>query len=182
MVDQPRTTDDREQLKPALYRNRAVTTSSSRARASSVHHARPWRRAVPAHSVVDTRGLHPGRNKVFEDESNLGVIDLATILAKSSNVGTAKCLVVKPEQSGTRSRAWASAGDRLKLSGRIGRMLSHYSHWRPIGIATLSHGYGLSVSAATCARVSTIGAGGIKRPSPSRTTPRRRLIRFPASG
>ncbi len=44
-------------------------------------------------------------------------------------------------------------------------MLSNYSHWRPIGIATLSHGYGLSVTPLQLAHAyATIGAGGIKRP------------------
>ena len=44
-------------------------------------------------------------------------------------------------------------------------MLSNYSHWRPIGIATLSHGYGLSVTPLQLAHAyATIGAGGIRRP------------------
>ena len=44
-------------------------------------------------------------------------------------------------------------------------MLSHYAHWRPIGIATLSHGYGLSVTPLQLAHAyATIGAGGVKRP------------------
>ena len=44
-------------------------------------------------------------------------------------------------------------------------MLSNYTHWRPIGIATLSHGYGLSVTPLQLAHAyATIGAGGIKRP------------------
>jgi cell division protein FtsI (penicillin-binding protein 3) len=44
-------------------------------------------------------------------------------------------------------------------------MLSNYAHWRPIGIATLSHGYGLSVTPLQLAHAyATIGAGGIKRP------------------
>jgi len=44
-------------------------------------------------------------------------------------------------------------------------MLSSYAHWRPIGIATLSHGYGLSVTPMQLAHAyATIGAGGIKRP------------------
>jgi cell division protein FtsI (penicillin-binding protein 3) len=44
-------------------------------------------------------------------------------------------------------------------------MLSNYAHWRPVGIATLSHGYGLSVTPLQLAHAyATIGAGGIKRP------------------
>ena len=49
--------------------------------------------------------------------------------------------------------------------GESAGMLSNYAHWRPIGIATLSHGYGLSVTPLQLAHAyATIGAGGIKRP------------------
>src|SRR5262249_26594277 len=98
---------------------------------------------------------------------NLGVIDLATILAKSSNVGTAKvALSLKPEEIW---RTLTSLGlgqvTGSNFPGESAGTLSNYSHWRPIGIATLSHGYGLSVTPLQLAHAyATIGAGGIKRP------------------
>jgi cell division protein FtsI (penicillin-binding protein 3) len=105
--------------------------------------------------------------KVFEDETNLGTVDLATILAKSSNVGTAKvALSLKPEQiwktlTGLGLGQVTGSG----YPGESAGMLSSYAHWRPIGIATLSHGYGLSVTPLQLAHAyATIGAGGIKRP------------------
>ncbi|HSZ09691.1 MAG TPA: penicillin-binding transpeptidase domain-containing protein, partial [Steroidobacteraceae bacterium] len=49
--------------------------------------------------------------------------------------------------------------------GESAGMLSNYAHWRPIGIATLSHGYGLSVTPLQLAHAyATIGAGGLQRP------------------
>src|SRR6202000_2017563 len=49
--------------------------------------------------------------------------------------------------------------------GEAAGMLSKYAHWRPIGIATLWHGYGLSAPPLQLAHAyATIGAGGIKRP------------------
>jgi cell division protein FtsI (penicillin-binding protein 3) len=49
--------------------------------------------------------------------------------------------------------------------GESAGMLSHFSHWRPVGIATLSHGYGWSVTPLQLAHAyATIGAGGLKRP------------------
>jgi cell division protein FtsI (penicillin-binding protein 3) len=171
MVDQPSyNPNDREQLKPALYRNRAVTDifepgSSIKpfimAAALASGQYRP-------DSVVDTSpGFIQVGNKVFEDESNLGAIDLATILAKSSNVGTAKvALSLKPEQIwNTLSSLGFGQVTGSGFPGESAGMLSHYSHWRPIGIATLSHGYGLSVTPLQLAHAyATIGAGGIKRP------------------
>jgi len=119
-------------------------------------------------SVVDTApGYFKVGTKMEEDEHNLGVIDLATILAKSSNVGMAKiALSLKPEQ------IWKTLYGLGfgQLSGsdfpfESAGLLSHYSHWRPIGIATLSHGYAISVTPLQVAHAyATIGAGGIRRP------------------
>ncbi len=171
MVNQPSyNPNDREQFKPGLYRNRAATDIFEPG--SSV---KPFIIAAAlgsgqynAESVVDTSpGFMRVGNRVEEDEHNLGVIDLATILAKSSNVGMAKiALSLKPEQ------IWKTLTD-LGLGqvtgngypGESAGMLSNYSHWRPIGIATLSHGYGLSVTPLQLAHAyATIGAYGMKRP------------------
>ena len=121
-----------------------------------------------ADSVVDTSpGFMKVGNKVFEDESNLGVVDLATILAKSSNVGTAKvALSLKPEQIyRTLTDLGLGTVTGSGYPGESAGMLSNYAHWRPLGIATLSHGYGLSVTPLQLAHAyATLGAGGIRRP------------------
>jgi cell division protein FtsI (penicillin-binding protein 3) len=171
MVNQPSyNPNDREQLKPELYRNRAATDIFEPG--SSV---KPFIMAAALasgqyrpDSVVDTSpGFFKVGNKVEEDEHNLGAIDLATILAKSSNVGTAKvALSLQPE------RIWSTL-TALGLGqvtggsypGESAGMLSNFSHWRPVGIATLSHGYGLSVTPLQLAHAyATIGAGGLRRP------------------
>ena len=171
MVNQPSyNPNDREQLKAGLYRNRAATDIFEPG--SSI---KPFIMAAAlasgqysADSVVDTSpGFLKVGTKVFEDERPLGVIDLATILAKSSNVGTAKvALSLKPEQIWT-TLSGLGLGQVTGSSypGESAGMLSNYAHWRPIGIATLSHGYGLSVTPLQLAHAyATIGAGGIKRP------------------
>jgi cell division protein FtsI (penicillin-binding protein 3) len=118
--------------------------------------------------VVDTSpGFLKVGSKVFEDEHNLGTVDLATILAKSSNVGTAKvALSLQPEQIwSTLTGLGLGQVTGSNYPGESAGMLSNYAHWRPIGIATLSHGYGLSVTPLQLAHAyATIGAGGIKRP------------------
>jgi cell division protein FtsI (penicillin-binding protein 3) len=171
MVNQPSyNPNDRDQLKPDLYRNRAATDifepgSSIKpfimAAALASGQYRP-------DSVVDTSpGFLKVGTKVFEDEHNLGAVDLATILAKSSNVGTAKvALSLQPEQIwGTLTNLGLGQVTGSSYPGESAGMLSNYSHWRPIGIATLSHGYGLSVTPLQLAHAyATIGAGGVKRP------------------
>jgi cell division protein FtsI (penicillin-binding protein 3) len=171
MVNQPSyNPNDRDQLKPDLYRNRAATDIFEPG--SSV---KPFIMAAALasgqyrpDSVVDTSpGFLKVGNKVEEDEHNLGVIDLATILAKSSNVGTAKvALSLQPEQIwSTLSALGLGRVTGSSYPGESAGMLSNYAHWRPIGIATLSHGYGLSVTPLQLAHAyATIGAGGVRRP------------------
>jgi cell division protein FtsI (penicillin-binding protein 3) len=171
MVNQPSyNPNDREQLKAGLYRNRAATDIFEPG--SSV---KPFFMAAALasgqyreDSVVDTSpGYFKVGNKMEEDEHNFGVIDLATILAKSSNVGTAKVALSLPPEEIWHTLTSLGLG-QVTGSGYPGEsagMLSHYSHWRPIGIATMSHGYGLSVTPLQLAHAyATIGAGGLKRP------------------
>jgi len=170
MVNQPAfNPNDREQLAAGRYRNRAVTDifepgSSIKpfvvaaALASGRFHER---------SVIDTApGFVKVGIKVIEDKHNLGAIDLATVLAKSSNVAMAKvALALDPQQT------WTTLNDlgfgQVTTSGYPGEsagLLSHYTHWRPIGIATLSYGYGMSVTPLQLAHAyATLGAGGIQR-------------------
>ena len=171
MVNQPSfNPNDRDQLKPDLYRNRAATDIFEPG--SSV---KPFIMAAAlasgqyrADSVVDTSpGFLKVGNKMEEDERNYGVIDLATILAKSSNVGTAKvALSLKPEEIWrTLTALGLGQVTGSGFPGESAGMLSNYSHWRPIGIATMSHGYGLSVTPLQLAHAyATLGAGGIRRP------------------
>jgi cell division protein FtsI (penicillin-binding protein 3) len=171
IVNQPSyNPNDRDQLQPDLYRNRAATDIFEPG--SSV---KPFIMAAAlasgryrTDSVVNTSpGFLKVGIKTFEDEHNLGTIDLATVLAKSSNVGTAIiALNLKPQQIwNTLTGLGLGQVTGSNFPGESAGMLSHYSHWREIGIATLSHGYGLSVTPLQLAHAyATIGAGGIRRP------------------
>jgi cell division protein FtsI (penicillin-binding protein 3) len=171
MVSQPAyNPNDREQLSPAVYRNHAVTDLFEPG--SSI---KPFVVAAAlasgkftTHSIIDT---NPGFIQVgattFPDEHNLGAIDLATVLAKSSNVGMAKlALQLQPQQIWTELNGFGfgqitSSG----LPGESAGVFTHYSHWRAISVATLSHGYGISVTPLQLASAyATIGALGVRRP------------------
>jgi cell division protein FtsI (penicillin-binding protein 3) len=171
MVNQPSyNPNDRDKLKPEFYRNRAVTDifepgSSMKPFFMAAGLASGLYRPD---SVIDTSpGFIKVGNNEFADEQNYGAIDLATILAKSSNVGIAKvALSLKPQQiydtlSGLGFGQVSGSG----FPGESAGTLSNYAHWRPIGIVTMSHGYGLSVTPLQLAHAyATIGAYGIKRP------------------
>ena len=172
IVNQPAyNPNDRGQLKAAVYRNRAATDLFEPG--SSI---KPFIVAAAlasgryrTDSVIDTSGgfLQVGA-KTIEDEHPLGAADLATVLAKSSNVGMAKmALSLEPKSIwGTLDRLGFGQVTASGFPGESAGLLSNYSHWRPISIATLAYGYGLSVTPLQLAQAyATVGAYGLRRPA-----------------
>jgi len=171
MVNQPTyNPNDREQIQAVDYRNRAATDIFEPG--SSI---KPfWVAAALAAGKYDSRSIidtSPGFFKVgvkeFQDEHNFGRIDIATVLAKSSNVGMAHiALALAPQQVWT-TLTGLGFGE-VTSSGYPGEsagLLPGYSQWRPIGIVTMSHGYGLSVTPLQLAHAyATVGSLGIARP------------------
>jgi cell division protein FtsI (penicillin-binding protein 3) len=171
MVNQPTfNPNDRDQLSPADYRNRAVTDlfePGSSIKPFVVAAGLLSGRFGPR-SLIDTS---PGFIKVgdhtFPDEHDLGTIDLATVLAKSSNVGMAKlALQLQPRQIWTTlSHFGFGQITDSAFPGESAGVFTNYAHWRPITVATLSHGYGISVTPLQLASAyATIGALGVRRP------------------
>jgi cell division protein FtsI (penicillin-binding protein 3) len=171
MVNQPAyNPNDRDQMIAATYRNRAATDIFEPG--SSI---KPFFVAAGIasgkyddRSIIDTSpGFFKVGVKIFEDEHNLGAVNIATVLAKSSNVGMAHiALSLAPEQIWT-TLTHLGFG-QVTTSGYPGEsagLLPNYAQWRPIGIATMSHGYGLSVTPLQLAHAyATIGARGLVRP------------------
>jgi len=171
MVNQPTyNPNDRDQINAQQYRNRAVTDIFEPG--SSI---KPFIVAAGltsgkynTRSIIDTNpGFIRVGSKTFEDEHNLGAVDIATILAKSSNVGMAHIALSVELQLIWKTLSALGFGS-VTSSGYPGEsagMLTNYAHWRPIGIATLSHGYGLSVTPLQLAHAyATIGSYGQSRP------------------
>ena len=171
MVNQPAfNPNDRTQLTAAAYRNRAATDLFEPG--SSI---KPFFVAAglasgryQADSVIDTDpGYLQVGTSIIHDEHNLGAIALATVLAKSSNVGMARlALALEPRQIWTTLNGLGFG--QVTASGFPGEsagQLSNYSHWRSVLLATMSHGYGLSVTALQLAQgYATLGALGLRRP------------------
>jgi len=171
MVNQPAyNPNDREQIDAAVYRNRAATDIFEPG--SSI---KPFFVAAglasgkyDSHSVIDTSpGFLKVGVKIFEDEHNLGRVDIATVLAKSSNVGMAHIALALPPREIWDTLSALGFG-QVTTSGYPGEsagLLAPYSQWRPIGIVTMSHGYGLSVTPLQLAHAyATVGALGTARP------------------
>ncbi|MGQ0384926.1 MAG: peptidoglycan D,D-transpeptidase FtsI family protein [Gammaproteobacteria bacterium] len=169
MVNQPSfNANDRAQYEVARYRNRAVTDifePGSSIKPFVVAAALASGRYRPD-SMVDTAAIKVGI-KTIQDKHDYGVVDLGQVLARSSNAGMAKiALSLEPRQM--HDTLAALGFGEVTASGFPGEsagLLSGASHWRPIGIATMAYGYGLSVTPLQLAAAySTIGAGGVQRP------------------
>ncbi len=112
-------------------------------------------------SKIDTSPgyLRIGRNTI-RDHRNYGEIDLATLISKSSNVGASKlALSMDAEEiwsmfSGVRLGQDTGSG----FPGERGGLLPYRDRWRDIELATLSYGYGLSVTTLQLAQAYTVFA------------------------
>ena len=171
MVNQPAyNPNDRDQIDAATYRNRAATDIFEPG--SSI---KPFFVAAGLasgkydnHSIIDTSpGYFKVGVKIFEDEHNLGAIDIATVLAKSSNVGMAHLALSLPPQEiwTTLNRLGFGQVSTSGYPGESAGLLPAVAQWRPIGIVTMSHGYGLSVTPLQLAHAyATVGSLGVARP------------------
>lgn len=171
MVNQPAfNPNDRDQFAAGRYRNRAATDIFEPGSSIKpfVIAAALASGSYDRRSIIDTGdgSLQVGV-KLIEDKHDLGAIDLATVLAKSSNVAMAKiALSLEPETIWTTLDGLGFG--QVSTSGYPGEsagLLSHHTHWRRIGIATLAYGYGLSVTPLQLAHgYATLGGGGVSRP------------------
>ncbi len=108
----------------------------------------------------------PGYMKVtgyaIKDHSNYGVLDLAGILRKSSNVGASKVALSMSSQELWQSFIDYGFGEPTGVSfpAASSGYISHFADWRPLDHATMAFGYGLSVSTLQLARAYSLFANG----------------------
>lgn len=170
MVNQPSyNPNNRDALQLDSLRNRAVTDvfePGSTAKPFTVAAALESGKYKPQSIIDTTPGLYRVGRKVIRDHRNYGAIDMATLIQKSSNVGASKlALSIEPRMLWT-VFAGAGFGETTGVSfpGESTGLLSDYYSWREIERATLSYGYGMSVTALQLARAYTLFAndGSIK--------------------
>jgi cell division protein FtsI (penicillin-binding protein 3) len=172
MVNQPSfNPNNRKGLKPATYRNRAITDvfepgsaikpfivaaalESGNYQAGSIINTAPGYFKVRGHKISDTR--------------NHGWMDLGRILSKSSNVGASKLALDLPSEliwsvlDGVGFGRVTGTG----FPGESAGLLADFTRWREVEKATLAFGYGISVTPLQLAEAySVIAAGGIYHPA-----------------
>jgi cell division protein FtsI (penicillin-binding protein 3) len=171
MVNQPSyNPNDRAQYSPGRFRNRAITdlvepgSSLKPLVIAAALESGQWK---PGSRVDTSPGMIQVGDKVIEDKHNLGVIDLTTLLARSSNVGATKVAMSLPSEQlwSVLSHFGLGKPTSSGFPGESAGLLSHYENWRPIAKATLAYGYGLSVTPLQLAEAyAVLAAGGVMRP------------------
>ncbi|MGV6826053.1 MAG: peptidoglycan D,D-transpeptidase FtsI family protein, partial [bacterium] len=121
----------------------------------------------PDHEIDTAPGFfHVGRAKV-QDHHNLGTIDLTTLIRRSSNVAAGKLALAMPSEDYHSQLAGLGFGvdTGIGFPGEAGGHLTAASNWARIDQATLSFGYGISVTALQLAQAyAVLAADGVKRP------------------
>ncbi|GGD05151.1 peptidoglycan D,D-transpeptidase FtsI family protein [Halopseudomonas salina] len=160
--------NNRSNLKPDMMRNRAlidVFEPGSPIKTFTVAAGLMSGRYQPT-TVMDTR---PGTMRVstltVRDFRNYGMLDLSGVIMKSSNVGVVKiALDIGAEQIFTLLQD-LGLGEYTGLGfpGESTGHMPNHRKWPQIETATLSYGYGLSVTATQLAQAYATLANGGKR-------------------
>jgi cell division protein FtsI (penicillin-binding protein 3) len=170
MVNQPSyNPNDRSSLKVSHLRNRAVTDTFepgstmkpltiAAAMASGKYNARSKINTSPGYIRV--------KRHTIRDHKDYGVLDLSHIISKSSNVGATK-IALSMEPSAVRNMFFNAGLGQATGSGfpgeRVGT-LPYFGDNRIVERATMSYGYGLSVTPLQLAQsYMAFGNEGIKR-------------------
>jgi cell division protein FtsI (penicillin-binding protein 3) len=153
----------RRNLSGAQLRNRALTDTfepGSTMKPFIAAWALETGRVTPATSIQTAPGSITITGSTIRDAHPHGVLSVAEVIQKSSNVGTVK-LAMQME----RKEMWelySSVGfgqkPQLQFPGAVTGRLRPYKSWRPIEQATMSYGYGLSTSLFQLARAYTVFA------------------------
>jgi len=105
---------------------------------------------APGSMTIGSRTIH--------DAHPQGALTVAQVIQKSSNVGTAKMGLAMPPETlwDLFSRAGFGTQPRSGFPGEVSGRLRAHATWKPIEQATMSYGYGVSVSLLQLARAYTI--------------------------
>ena len=169
MVNQPSyNPNNRKKLKSKNFRNRAVTDifdPGSTIKPFTMAAALESGSYRPTTKVDTTPGTLRVGTSLIRDHRNYGVIDLTHIIQKSSNVGMTKIALSIPASKITRMHNNVGFGlsSNSGFPGEVSGLVNLISDKQKIERATLSYGYGLSVTSLQLARAYAVIANKGKR-------------------
>ncbi|WP_354685532.1 penicillin-binding protein 2 [Cupriavidus necator] len=154
--------NDRTRLSGEQLRNRVLTDTfepGSMMKPITVGLALQLKRVTPS-TVITTTGKYQFEGATITDTHNYGALTVTGVIQKSSNIGTTKiAMMMKPQEMWD---MYTSIGlgqaPKIGFPGAVAGRVRPYKSWRPIEQATMSYGYGLSVSLFQMAHAYTIFA------------------------
>ncbi|MES2161983.1 MAG: penicillin-binding protein 2 [Pseudomonadota bacterium] len=155
--------NDRTKLTGEQLRNRVMTDTfepGSSLKPFTVGLALDEKRITP-HTMFDTgAGSMVIADHVIHDTHPHYLIDVQTIIQKSSNIGTSKIALGMPPQEMWEMFTKVGFGQQPKwgFPGAVAGRVRPYKSWRPIEQANMSFGQGISVSLIQLARAYMIYA------------------------
>jgi cell division protein FtsI (penicillin-binding protein 3) len=155
--------NNRDTLKAERSRNRAVVDlfePGSTLKPFTVAAALESGLVSPG-SMIDTEGgQYTIGNRTIHDAHPEGILTVAQVIQKSSNVGSAKmALAMAPQKLWTiLSEVGFGTQTKVGFPGEATGRLRAYQTWKPIEQATMSYGHGISVSLLQLARAYSVFA------------------------
>jgi len=147
------------ELKESLYRNRAFTEifePGSTVKPFVVAAALEGKYVRPG-DVFVTNGIFPVGSHTVRDVHNYGALDVQGVLKKSSNIGVAKMALKMPVNYfwGTYGKLGFGSSPATGFPGEASGRMPEMKRMREFDRATMSFGYGVSMSAVQLARAYT---------------------------
>lgn len=157
--------NNRTNLRSESFRNRAVTDlyePGSTLKPFTIAAALESGKYSPSTLIDTTPGLFRVGNKTIRDLHNYGVISVARVIEKSSNVGASKIALSLPRETmwSILRRVGFAVPTGSRLPGEVAGLLNPPASWVPIDQATVSYGYGISVTLLQLARAYAVLANG----------------------
>ncbi len=154
---------DRRNMSGAQLRNRAQTDTfepGSTMKPFIAAWAMESGRVTPSTPIQTAPGTITITGSTIRDAHPHGVLSVAEVIQKSSNVGTVKmAMQMQPrEMWELYSQVGFGQKPQLQFPGAVTGRLRPYKSWRPIEQATMSYGYGLSTSLFQLAHAYTVFA------------------------
>lgn len=155
--------NNRAALTGAQLRNRVLTDTfepGSTMKPFTVALALETKRVTPSTTFQTSPGRMTIGTATIGDSHAHGLLTVAQIIQKSSNIGTAKIALQMPPREMWEMFTNVGFGQQPKIDfpGAVAGRVRPYKSWRPIEQATMSYGHGISVSLLQLARAYMIFA------------------------
>ncbi len=164
MVNQPDfNPNNRKGAKPDQFRNRAITDAFEPGSTMKpfIAAAALESGTVRPSTPIDTRpGFYTVGRHTIRDDENFGLLNVTGVISKSSNVGISKIALGLSSSSMWTMLSRVGFGElsATGLPGESAGRLPEFDTWKEFQQATISFGYGVSVSAVQLARAYTVFA------------------------